>query len=193
MANSTENKHPLAGKEQINFVNFPADEYIPASIISYTCADLPPSKFSETNDPVPSVRFLFAGYITNDQGEKVVARKWTEWLRISYNEKAKLPKMFNGFSNLAQLMQSDDLFKTPMKILLEANDQGYTKIIRVKPCDDDSTQELVYDQNYVPYKYVKAFGNLVYQTLAVIKCGEGIKTFHPEDMVEPETENRNDK
>lgn len=191
MADNTETKHPLAGNASANLTQFPADEFIPAAIIAYNCADLPPSKFADTNDMVPSVRFLFAGFAKNEAGEEVVVRKWTDWLRISYNEKAKLPKMFTGFQNLPKLLTSDELWKTPMKILLEANDKGYTKIIRVKPCDDERPLGINYDVQYTPYKYVKAFGNLVNLTLAVIKGPEGVKPFTPDEMVEPPAEEAN--
>ena len=54
---------PLANRSE--FVNFPVDEYVSACIISYQVASLPPSKFSKSKDPVPSVRFLLAGRVVN--------------------------------------------------------------------------------------------------------------------------------
>lgn len=187
--------HVLAGNSNVK-EQFPLDEYIDAAIIAYNVADLPPSKFSETDDPVPSVRFLLAGYSKTNvdkDGEPNVIRKWTEWLRISYNSKAKLPKLFTGFPNLPALMQDDEqvgkgLWGTPVKILLESADEKWSRIIRIKPGDNTAPLDIVYDKDFVPYKCVKAFGNLVNLRLAVLKTDEGIKKLSPDDFIDPPEE-----
>lgn len=181
MTTKDSTKHVLAGNSNVT-EQFPCDVYVPACVIAYQIADLPPSQFAQNNDVVPSVRFLFSdGSI----------RKWTDWLRISYHLKAKLPKMFVGFNNLPKMLQDDDdggaLWTTPCKILLESSNEKYSKIIRIKPdvSPDAETPSAVYDVEFVPYKYVKAFGNLVNLRLAVLKTGEGVKRLSPDDMIDP--------
>lgn len=179
-----EASHPLAGNSHVT-EQFPCDEYVPASIIAYHIADLPPSKFAENNDVVPSVRFLFS------DGSK---RKWTDWMRISYNQKSKLAHLFIGFPNLPKMLMDDveggELWMTPYKILLESKDEKYSKIIRIKRNDDakSPTIQAMYDIEFTPYKFVKAFGNLVNLRLAVLKTSDGIKQLSPDEMIDPPPE-----
>lgn len=179
-----ESKHVLAGEVGV-YHQFPVDEYVDCCIIAYNIADLPASQYAQTNDPVPSVRFLMAGY--TDEGQ--VVRKWTNWVRISYHKKARLSSMFQGFPNLANMLQDDDnltssLWTTPMKILLEDN-KTFSNIIRVKPGDNKAVLGIVYDAEYVPFKYVKAFGQLVNLRLAVLKTKNGVERYSPDDMLDP--------
>lgn len=173
----------LLSNEQ-NKPTFPIDKYVPACITSYQIADLPAGKFATNNEPVPSVRFLFS----NAEG----IRKWTRWVRISYNDKAALTKLFCGFPNVASVMSSDDtegkLWNTPMLIFCEQSDGKYINIARVKPDDNPDAQsmkDIFYSADFVPYKYVKAFGHLVPLRLAVLKLKEGVKELSPDDMVDP--------
>lgn len=167
--------HPLA-KEQ-HYETFPVDEYVDACIIAYHVADLPPSKFADNNDPVPSVRFL----LSNGK-----IRKWTNWYRISYHSKASLPKLFTGIPDIAGILTNDErLFKQPFKILLESKDGEYSNIIRIKAGTHNLCDTVFYDKEFVPYKYVKAFGNLVNLRLAVLKTEEGVKELKADDMIEP--------
>lgn len=185
---TSEYKSPLAGNSNVK-EQFPNDEYCPASIIAYHIADLPPNKFADNNDMVPSVRYLFSNG---------TVRKWSNWMRISYNAKAKMMRVFTGFNNLPALMQDDFdekslLWNTPMKILCESKDGKYSQIIRVKPDEntDSPTLTAMYDIQFTPYKYVKAYGNLVNLRLAVLKTADGIKRMTPDDMIEPPpTENK---
>lgn len=180
---------------------FPVDEYTPANIISYQIADLPPGKFATNNEPVPSVRYLFS--------DGVDTRKWTRWLRISYNEKAALTKLFCGFNNPAALMESDEadgaLWNTPMLIFCEKNGEKYTNIAKVKPAekrpgesdfDGINPDEAFYSAEFTPYKTVRAYGHLVPLRLAVLKVkgSDGkpqIKVMQPDDMIEAPDENDN--
>ena len=187
--NNAPKKNRLVGAEPKNLVSFPPDIFIPVAPIAYFTAMLPPSKFSETNDMVESVKFLFAGQWHDEANAPVIVRKWTDWMRISYNEKAKLPRLFNGFANLRKMMtNNEELFATPMKMLLEQNDKGYTKIIKVKPNDDKTPLAIYYDQRFEPYQKVKAFGQLVDMTQAVIKTPDGVKVFEPGEMLEGDWE-----
>ena len=102
---SANKQSPLADRSA--YVNFPVDEYVSACIISYQVASLPPSKFSKSQAPVPSVRFLLAGRVKNAEGELVVVRKWTSWMTLSYNEKSKMALVFNGIVNLEELITDD--------------------------------------------------------------------------------------
>ena len=138
---------PLANRSE--FLNFPVDEYVSACIISYQVASLPPSKFSKTTDPVPSVRFLLAGRVKNTEGEDVVVRKWTSWMTLSYNEKSKMAQVFKDIPNLEFLITDDGeggaLWETPFKIMLEKSKDGkYSNIIRIKVSDDKSILDICY-------------------------------------------------
>lgn len=194
---------PLADRS--TYTNFPVDEYVSACIISYQVASLPPSKFSKSQQPVPSVRFLLAGRVKNAEGELVVVRKWTSWMSISYNEKAKLSLVFNGIPNLEELITDDGeggkLWETPFKIMLEASRDGkYSNITRIKIGDDKSVLDITYTgksklpdgtESFAPYKKVSAYGKLVYLELAVNKEEDGVKSYRGEDLIENPTEEEN--
>lgn len=171
------NKSPLANP--VEFVNFPVDEYVSACAISYQVAALPPNKFSKSQEPVPSVRFLLAGRVNNSEGEPTVVRKWTSWITISYNEKSKMAKLFVEFANLEAFLTTDELWKTPLKIFLERSKDGkYSNITRIKAGTDQSVMDICYTgktklpdgtETFAPYKQVGAYGKLVFLTLAVNK------------------------
>lgn len=194
---------PLAGHN--TYINFPVDEYVSACIISYQVASLPPSKFSKSQQPVPSVRFLLAGRVKNTEGELVVVRKWTSWMSISYNEKAKLSLVFNGIPNLEELITDDGeggkLWETPFKIMLEASRDGkYSNITRIKIGDDKSVLDITYTgksklpdgtESFAPYKKVSAYGKLVYLEIAVNKEEDGVKSYRGEDLIENPNEEEN--
>lgn len=186
------------------FTNFPVDKFVPACIISYQVANLPPNKFSTSKEPVPSVRFLFAGRAESEittQGETVVVRKWTRWFTISYGPKAKLNSFFKGVKNVEALLSDDGeggaLWTTQFKILLEATDDGiYTNIVKAKP-DDDANSESVLDivytgtitlpdgtETFAPYKMVSAYGKPVFLDFAVNKEQDGIKLYEANDFVD---------
>lgn len=186
------------------FVNFPVDEYVSACIISYQVASLPPSKFSKSTSPVPSVRFLLAGRVKNTEGELVVVRKWTSWMSISYNEKSKLALTFKDVPDLESLITADgeggELWTTPFKIFLEKSKDGkYSNITRIKPSDDTSVLDICYTgkitlpdgtETFAPYKKVGAYGKLVYLEIAVNKEEDGIKTYTGDELIEnPDEEN----
>lgn len=190
-------KNPFEVKTP-NYEKFPDDEFIDVSLTAYQQADLPPGPLAKTNDPVPSVRFLFAGYVKNEdgtfkvdeQGNKIVVRKWTGWLTISNAKNAKIMKLFNGFENLFDILQdcfdaTGKLWTQPFKILLNS-DGEYQNIISIKPGKNETIgKELFYDKSYTPYKVVKAYGKPVFLTLAGCKFDDGVKTFQPEEMAEP--------
>jgi hypothetical protein len=189
----------------VEFVNFPVDEYVSACIISYQVASLPPNKFSKSDKPVPSVRFLLAGRVKNSDGELTVVRKWTSWMSISYNEKAKLSLVFNGIPNLEELITDDGeggkLWETPFKIMLEASRDGkYSNVTRIKIGDDKSVLDITYTgksklpdgtESFAPYKKVSAYGKLVYLELAVNKEEDGVKQYAGEDLIENPNEEEN--
>jgi len=200
MADNT--KSPLANRTE--FVNFPVDKYVSACIISYQVASLPPSKFSKSTDPVPSVRFLLAGRVKNTEGELVVVRKWTSWMTLSYNEKSKMSLTFKDVADLESLVTDDGeggaLWETPFKIFLEKSKDGkYSNITRIKPSDDKSVLDICYTgksklpdgtETFAPYKKVSAFGKLVFLEIAVNKEEDGIKCYQGEELVDnPEDNN----
>ena len=179
---------PLAARNG-EYLNFPVDEYCSACIISYQVASLPPSKFSKSTDPVPSVRFLLAGRLKDADGNDVVVRKWTSWMTISYNEKSKMALVFQGVSNLEALITDDGeggkLWTTPFKIMLESSKDGkYSNITRIKPSDDTSVLDIVYDSAFVPYKKVGAYGKAVFLEIAVNKEADGVKTYQGDELID---------
>ncbi len=189
-------KSPLASRTE--FLNFPVDEYVSACIISYQVASLPPSKFSKSQDPVPSVRFLLAGRVKNSDGEPTVVRKWTSWMTLSYNEKSKMAQVFKDVPNLEALITDDEeggaLWTTPFKIMLEASKDGkYSNIMRIKPSDDRSVLDIVYTgktklpdgtETFAPYKKVGAYGKLVFLEIAVNKEETGVHAYQGEELIE---------
>ena len=197
--------NPFDIKQKV-YTAFPNDEYVDVCVLSYQTADLPPGPMAETNDPVPSCRFLFGGYVKDESGQikcgedgaPIVVRKWSNWLRISNSKHSKLMRLFdttkNGFANLFEILmdfeQSDGkLWKTPMKILLEATDNDYQTISRIKPGNNSKLCDTIfYDDKYIPYKVIKAYGQLTPLTLAGCKFKSGVKVFTPEEMVEPTDE-----
>lgn len=188
------NESPLNGNGS-KYTGFPVDEYSTACIISYQVASLPPSKFSKSTDPVPSVRFLLAGFAKNDQGDEVIVRKWTKWKSISYNEKSGLTQLFKGVANLKALLTDDGeggkLWTTTFKILVESKDGKYSEINRIKLSDKEDADVLAitYTSEFVPYKMVKAFGKDVYLEIAVNKEADGIKSYSGEQLIDNPTEN----
>ena len=188
------------------FINFPVDEYVSACIISYQVASLPPSKFSKSTDPVPSVRFLLAGRVKNTEGEDVVVRKWTSWMTLSYNEKSKMAQMFKDVPDLESLITDDGeggaLWETPFKIMLEKSKDGkYSNIIRIKVSDDKSVLDICYTgksklpdgtETFAPYKKVGAYGKLVYLEVAVNKEKDGVKFYSGEDLIDNPNETDDD-
>lgn len=197
-------KSPLANRSE--YVNFPVDEYVSACIISYQVASLPPSKFSKTTDPVPSVRFLLAGRVKNTEGEDVVVRKWTSWMTLSYNEKSKMAQVFKDVPNLEFLITDDEeggaLWETPFKIMLEKSKDGkYSNIIRIKVSDDKSVLDICYTgksvlpdgtETFAPYRKVGAYGKLVFLEVAVNKEEDGVKFYSGEDLIENPEETDDD-
>lgn len=195
---------PLANRSE--FINFPVDEYVSACIISYQVASLPPSKFSKSTDPVPSVRFLLAGRVKNTKGEDVVVRKWTSWMTLSYNEKSKMAQMFKDVPDLESFITGDkeggSLWETPLKIMLEKSKDGkYSNIIRIKVSDDKSVLDICYTgksklpdgtETFAPYKKVGAYGKLVYLEVAVNKEKDGIKFYSGEDLIDNPDETNDD-
>jgi hypothetical protein len=167
------------GLKQIKkYPEFEMDVYNDAGIIAFFTADLPPGKTAQTNDPVPSVRFLFkSAKIPN-------LRKWSKWFSINYASRSALSKFFQGFTNLeAMLTNNDTIFnRMSCKILLEQKGE-FSEILRAKPGDCDVSQ-LFYDESYVPNKQVKAWGKFVYLTQAYLKLESGIKIYNPQDMVD---------
>lgn len=188
------NESPLNGNGS-KYTGFPVDEYSTACIISYQVASLPPSKFSKSTDPVPSVRFLLAGFAKNDQGDEVIVRKWTKWKSISYNEKSGLSQLFKGVANLKALLTDDGeggkLWNTTFKILVESKDGKYSEINRIKLSEKEDADVLAitYTSEFVPYKMVKAFGKDVYLEIAVNKEADGIKSYSGEQLIDNPTEN----
>lgn len=195
---------PLANRSE--FLNFPVDEYVSACIISYQVASLPPSKFSKTTDPIPSVRFLLAGRVKNTEGEDVVVRKWTSWMTLSYNEKSKMAQVFKDVPNLEFLITDDEeggaLWETPFKIMLEKSKDGkYSNIIRIKVSDDKSVLDICYTgksklpdgtETFAPYRKVGAYGKLVFLEVAVNKEEDGVKFYSGEDLIENPEETDDD-
>lgn len=195
---------PLANRSE--FLKFPVDEYVSACIISYQVASLPPSKFSKTTDPIPSVRFLLAGRVKNTEGVDVVVRKWTSWMTLSYNEKSKMAQVFKDVPDLESLITDDGeggaLWETPLKIMLEKSKDGkYSNIIRIKVSDDKSVLDICYTgksklpdgtETFAPYKKVGAYGKLVYLEIAVNKEEEGVKFYSGADLIENPDETDDD-
>lgn len=187
--------------QQKTYTAFPNDEYVDACIISYQQADLPPGPLANTNDPVKSCRFLFAGFVKgedgqlkcDDTGAPILVRKWTNWMRVSNDKKAKLMQIFDttpkGFANLFDILQDCEasngkLWTTPMKILLEQGDK-YQNIVRIKPgTNTNLCEQAFYDDQYIPYKVVKAYGKPQPLSLAGCKFASGVKTFDPDTMAD---------
>lgn len=184
------------------YIAFPNDEYIDACILSYQIADLPPGPMSNTNDPVKSTRFLFGGHIkdengnlrVDENGNPIVVRKWTNWMRLSNSERSAMMQTFTGFDNLFDILQDcqDDkgkLWNTAFKIILEQKDK-FQNILRIKPgANTDLVKNCFYDDKYIPYKVIKAYGKLQALSLAGCKFKSGVKTFTPDEMVDPTDEN----
>lgn len=195
--------NPFAIEQKV-YYQFKNDEYIDACIISYQQADLPPGPMAQNDSPVKSCRFLFAGYYRDDAGNQVfntetgapiIARKWTKWMRISDSKRASLMQLFdtssNGFKNIFEIFMdckdtNGKLWTTPFKILLEQSEK-YQNIIRIKPGNNtDICAKVFYDEKYIPYRIVKAYGNLQELSIAACKFTSGVKTFSPEEMIEPD-------
>lgn len=184
------------------YIAFPNDEYIDACVLSYQIADLPPGPMSNTNDPVKSTRFLFGGHIKDERGNlrvdetgnPVIVRKWTNWMRLSNNERSAMMQTFTGFDNLFDILQDcqdekGKLWTTSFKIILEQKDR-FQNILRIKPGNNaELTKNCFYDDKYIPYKVIKAYGKLQALSLAGCKFKSGVKTFTPEEMVDPTDEN----
>lgn len=170
------------------YENFKLDEYVFAVPTALFIADLPSDKYGNTDDPKPSVKFLFS------DGN---VRKWTRWLTISYTKKANLPKLFGGLTNSDVILQNADdptslFWKLPMKILVQETHDPYTSIERIKSVGDDELAELtelakgiIYDKEFTPYRYVKAYGKVVPLKQAVIKTDAGVKILSPDDFIDP--------
>jgi len=170
---------------------FPVDEYVETGVIAYNIADLPPGRMANTPDLVPSVRFLFMASIERVspitlQTERVNVRKWTKWFAIKYSNRSNLINYFKGVPNTARTLQDDDtLFSTAFQIFVE-NQPGteYSNILRVK-LGKGKVDGLLYDiANFIPYKTVKAYGNLVPLRMAVFKTAEGIVRLSPDEMID---------
>ena len=181
------------------YVHFPNDQYVDACVLSYQIADLPPVPLATSNDPGPSARFLMGGFVPdenggfvkNDDGSLVLARKWTNWLRISNSPRSKLMQLFQEFINLFDILKDCEradgkLWTTPMKILLEqSSNQKYQNIIRIKPGKNtDLVQSAFYDEKYVPYKVVKAYGRPQPLRLAWCKNASGVKCYDQTTMAD---------
>jgi hypothetical protein len=189
-----------------HYIAFPNDEYIDACILSFQTAMFPPGPMATVNDPVLNARFLFGGYVNDESGQRlvdqtgapVVVRKWTNWMRVSNNERARLMQVFDtsktGFSNLFDILRDFEkdegkLWKTPFKILLE-QDGDYQNIIRIKPgANTKLCDEAFYSDEYVPFKVVKAYGQLRELSQAACKFKGGVKVYTPEEMVDPTDDN----
>lgn len=177
------------------YIVMPNDEWIDTAVLSYQVADLPPGPMAVTNDPVPSTRFLFGAFVPDENlGAPTLARKWTDWMRISDNPRSAMMKLFKGFDNLFDLINDDGpdgrLWKTPMKIMLEANNGKYQKFTAIKPGSNSIVADTAYyDDQYIPYKFVKAFGKLVPLRLAACKFKSGVTIFTPETMADAPDEN----
>lgn len=199
MANETKN----ILSSNVHREQFPTDQYVSACVIGFFFAGLEPnSKYSKSTDPVPSVKFLMAGYLRNDdgtpkvdaEGNKIVVRKWTNWKAISYGERSGLTQLFKGVSNLERLLTSNepdgDLWKTPFKIQLEeASKEGYTNITRIKLGGNEDVLDITYDKDFVPYKIVKAYGKDVYLEEAYLKTADGVQKYTNAQMIDPPNDN----
>lgn len=190
-------KHALSNNTK--FTQFPVDQYVDACIISYMVANIPPNpRFAKKGEgPKHSVKFLLAGYATDEDGNEVVVRKWTDWKAISYNEKSGLSKMFKDFPDLESFLTDDgeggELWTTPLMIFLEKDgkDSKYAKVTKIKAGTNEKVLDITYSSDFTPYRIVKAFGNDVYLELAVCKEEDGIKTYTNEQMIDPPADNAN--
>lgn len=189
-----DNFHPFAGKEP-EFTRFPSDEFSQVRCTKYEIADLPPSKLSKSPDPVPSCRFLFAGYAQNRKtGDVEEVRKFSDWMRISWDKKASIVNTFDGFDDLKSFLESKALFGTPLKIFVEdkknSKGESFQKITKIKRGTDDKVLNIVYDdEKFPPTKMVKAFGSSVPCSVAIVVTKDGIKRYFPNDMVDEEEKN----
>lgn len=197
------------------YINFPNDVYVPVCLIGWRIAMLPPGPLSTNNAKVKSAQFLFAGYVPcgnikpgdkkwqwpenytvdpetklllDENGQKVVARKWSKWMRISASERSAMMNTFQDFDNFADLLLSLEepegkLWQTGMMILLE-QPNNFQNILRIKPDENYLSNELFYDDKYIPYKVTKAFGRLEELSLAGCKFKSGVKVFSPDEMVD---------
>lgn len=187
MSNETE-LNPLAMPSYDDKPHFPIDVYTPACITAFYIAKIPPGKYQTSNDPVPNVKFLLASPDGN-------IRKWTNWMHISYNEKCNLCKCFCGWKPLELLefmrnstVDTSPIFTTPLMIFTEKNDKGYARITKIRPARNDEKFEVnqaTYDPSYIPFKFVKAYKEIVPMDMAVLKLPDGLKTLYPDDMVDP--------
>lgn len=199
------------------YINFPNDVYIPVTLLSWRIAFLPPGPLATTNDPVKSAQFLFGGYVPcgnlkpgdkkwiwpsnytvdpesklllDEAGNKVVARKWSRWMRVSNADNSAMNKTFQEFDNLPDLLQgledpNGKMWTMGMTILLEQSDK-YQNILRIKPDENELSKEIFYDDKYIPYKVTKAYGKLQPLALAGCRFKAGVKTYDPDTMVEPD-------
>lgn len=200
--------NPFDVKSDKTYVMFPNDEYIDACILSFQCADAAPGPLAQTNDPVPSVRFLLGGLIKDDSGQIVVdqtgapicVRKWTNWLRISYSSRSALMQLFVDFAKkgdpkipetapLPDILKDYEtadgkLWQTPLKIMLEQGEK-YQHIMRIKPGTNyDLCKTLFYDEKYVPYKVQRIYGRPTALTSAGCKNPNGISLYDQSNMAD---------
>ena len=181
----------LSGNDK-SFEEFKKDAYVFAVPTAIFVANIPAGKHAATNDPKKSCKILF----TNGE-----ARKWTRWMSVSYTKKSTLPKVFNGCPDIAAVLQSvedpnSDFWKRPFQIMVENTTPPYSDIVRVKYAGEDEKDSdgvllkdkvgnLFYDVDFTPYKYVKAFGNLVKLEQAIIKAPDGVKVMEPDSFIDP--------
>jgi hypothetical protein len=77
--------------------------------------------------------------------------------------------------------------------MLEASKDGkYSNITRIKPSDDTSVLDIVYDSSFVPYKKVGAYGKAVFLEIAVNKEADGVKTYQGDDLIDNPNEQETD-
>lgn len=200
MEKITSNHEALTDK---NYTTFPYEEWCSASIIAVSVAYVPANpQFSDSKDR-QEMRFLFAGYVNDDNGVPTVVRKWSRWFGCSNNEKSAVMKFFgngntNTFKDLADFVLSPELLlSTPMKIMLESkagkDGKVYGDIKSARPSADKESLNITYSltdpndpsKSHKPTKVIKHFAQFVDHLRFVCRTDEGLKDFTTEDMDEP--------
>jgi hypothetical protein len=160
------------------FAEFPQNEYCDAACVAYNLIDAPPNKYSATNDPVPMVRFLFAGEpVRSPKGALLSPKKWTEWIIISKGKSTRFAKLFAGVKNALGVVTEDEtaLFKIPFQIMVnpKANPM-YSEITHIRDGSMD-VSGIFYEGKMRFSPYLKYYGIPCPLRFASVKTKWGIK------------------
>lgn len=167
-------------KEPKAYERFPNMRLNDCCIIAYQLADRTKDKFNppvEGEPPrvIPSTRFLFSNG---------VIRKWTSWLKISYTERSKLVTMWQDIPNIEQKIINDKwLFNTPFQLMLKQAGEFQEIMFICLGTNQELVDKTFYNEEFRPFKHVKAFSEIIPLNAQVTKLPSGIVQWGPADFV----------